>query len=375
MKPFLSVLFVLAVLFSVTFSAMAEEETSAASMICMEAGTRTVLFEKDADTRRPMASTTKIMTALIVLENAALTDVFTVSESAAAVTGSRMGLLPEDRVSVWDLLHMLMLESANDAAETLAENVAGSCSAFVELMNERAKEMGLTDTHFANPHGLPDDNHYTTARELAVLTAEAMRNRMFRQLVSTKTIRLDYHGLVLSNSNRLLRRRPDVTGVKTGFTKKAGRCLVSSAERDRIRILCVTLNDGNDWNDHISVQDRAFSRVSSYPAAKAGTLKVSIPLLGSDVSSICAFAAEDLIGAAVDGKEPDYTVCFLTPPACHAPVRAGDPAGTAVLFFNGRIAAEVPLFYAQSVAVSDKKEHAFARFRFCFSKLLQYLLP
>ena len=359
MKPFLSVLFVLAVLFSVTFSAVAEEETSAASMICMEAGTRTVLFEKDADTRRPMASTTKIMTALIVLENAALTDVFTVSESAAAVTGSRMGLLPEDRVSVWDLLHMLMLESANYAAETLAENVAGSCSAFVELMNERAREMGLTDTHFANPHGLPAKEHCTTARELALLTCAAYENADFRRIVATQYVTVPWNGhpydRAMKNKNKMLTLCEGGNGVKTGYTKAAGRCLVSGALRQGMQLVCVVLNAPDMWNDSLRLLDAGFADFSMTTVLDSLEPVAELPCAFADRTA-SVLPMWDAVVPLRAGE--DVEIALELPEKLTSGVARGEVLGYAIIGIKEMEPVHVPLIAGETVVMPQRAGYA-----------------
>lgn len=238
--------------------------TSAKAHILMEASTGAVLAQRNPDTRLPMASTTKIMTALVVAEALPLSEQVVIPPEAVGIEGSSVYLIEGEILTVEELLYSLLLESANDAAVALACAVSGSSEEFAERMNRRAADMGLSDTHFRNPHGLDADDHYTTARELALISRAALENETIRTIVSTqkKTIRL--HGdegvRLLVNHNRLLRAYDGCIGLKTGYTKKTGRCLVSAAERDGVRLIAVTLGAPDDWQDHENLLDYGFSR-------------------------------------------------------------------------------------------------------------------
>ena len=213
------------------------------NVIVIDRKTRTVLYEKEAYKQIPMASTTKIMTCIIALENANLKDIVTVSQKAASIHGSTLGIDKNSQISMQDLLYGLMLRSGNDCAIAIAEYISGSVEEFANLMNQKAAYLGLTNTHFVTPHGLDDDNHYTTAYELAILTNYALQNEYFKQIVSCKTatITLNNQSRIISNTNELLGNLDGVYGVKTGFTFNAGRCLVSSCKRDNLDIIVVVL--------------------------------------------------------------------------------------------------------------------------------------
>ena len=234
---------------SVTVGA-APENISAVSAIVIEADTGTALWEKNADEHRAMASTTKIMTALLTIEAGGLDREFTVDPLAILVEGTSMGLREGDRVSRRDLLYGILLPSGNDAANAAAVSVSGSIGAFVELMNSRAQELGLSNTHFVTPSGLDADGHYTTARDLAKLAAFAMKNEVFREVAACKSAEVEFgnppYKRTLYNSNKMLRRYDGAIGVKTGFTDNARRCLVSAAERDGVTLVAVTLNAGDE---------------------------------------------------------------------------------------------------------------------------------
>lgn len=208
--------------------------------IAMELNSGLIMHEKCADKQLPMASTTKIMSALIIAEDCDLSEVITVPDQAVGIEGSSIYLKYGEQISIKDLLYGLMLRSGNDSACALAIHHSGSVEKFVEKMNERAKEIGAKDTHFANPSGLPDNTHYTTARDLCNIARTAMQNEVFREVVGTKNYSGDFR--VFVNKNKLLTNLDGANGVKTGYTEKAGRCLVSSAERDGMDVVCVVLN-------------------------------------------------------------------------------------------------------------------------------------
>lgn len=240
----------------------------AASAVIIDGKSGAVLYEKNASVRLPMASTTKIMTALAVIKYADLNATVTVDKKAAGVEGSSIYLREGEKMTVLDLLYGLMLESGNDAATALAIGCFGSEEACCDKMNEISHALGLIDTHFDNVHGLDSDNHYTTAYELARITAEAMKNPIFKQLVSTKNHTTSSESpKYFSNHNRLLRSYNGAVGVKTGYTSLSGRCLVSAAERENELYIAVTLNDRNDWQDHAEMLDFAFDNHTSVEIA------------------------------------------------------------------------------------------------------------
>ena len=230
-------------------------QLSATAAILMDADSGEVLYEKDAARRMRIASTTKIMTALVVLEHARLTDTITVTGDHM-VEGSSMYLKPGEVVTVEELLYGLLLCSGNDAALALAD-CCGGLEAFVAAMNDKAAALGMTDTSFANPNGLDDEKHYSTARDMAVLAAYAAQDPTFRRICSTRTATVG--GRTMTNHNKLLSQVEGCIGMKTGYTKAAGRTLVSCAERQGRRLVAVTLCDGNDWADHKALYEMGFA--------------------------------------------------------------------------------------------------------------------
>lgn len=228
--------------------------------IAMELESGNILYARNIDAKLPMASTTKIMTALIVAEDCDLSEVITVPDIAVGVEGSSIYLKKEERISVKDLLYGLMLRSGNDAACALAVHHSGSVEKFVDKMNERAKELGADNTHFKNPSGLPDDEHYTTAKDLCNIARHAMSNDVMKEVVSTRQYNGDFRQFL--NKNKLLNSLDGANGVKTGYTKKAGRCLVSSAERDNMDVVCVVLNCYDMYERSATIINNCFAKYS-----------------------------------------------------------------------------------------------------------------
>lgn len=247
-------LWVLCLIFCITPAVAEALEVSATAAVLMDADMGQVLYEKNGDRQMLIASTTKIMTALVVLEHAAPDDVITVTPDHMA-EGSSMYLRAGETVRVEELLYGLLLCSGNDAALALTE-CAGGLVPFVALMNEKAAALGMAHTSFANPNGLDADGHYSTARDMAVLAAAAVENPTFRRICSSRSVTIGQR--TMENHNRLLRQMEGCVGLKTGYTQAAGRTLVSCTERDGCRLVAVTLQDGNDWADHAALYDYGF---------------------------------------------------------------------------------------------------------------------
>lgn len=318
----------------------------------------------DVSERLPMASTTKIMTALLAVESGRLDETITVPAEAVNVEGTSMGLRPEERITLRAVVYGLMLRSGNDAANTIAMVLDGSLESFAARMNRRAARLGLQDTHFMNPSGLDAAGHYTTALDLARLGAAAMNNADFRQIVGTKRIRVSYDGIpngrVLTNHNRLLGTLDGVNGIKTGYTKKALRCLVTSATRDGVTLVLATLNDPNDWDDHTALLAEGFDRLH------ARQLPVSVPsalaVVGGTSARVAVEAPESLTAALQDGEAARAQVEIDLPRFVYAPVRKGQRLGEAVCRVDGVKAASTPLYAAGEVPLSQKPAGWWARF-------------
>lgn len=258
---------------------------SAQSAVLMCAENREILYEKNASLPLGMASTTKLMTALVVTEQTGAERVISVPPAATGIEGSSIYLSAGEKLTVEELLYALLLSSANDAAVALALTVSPTVEDFCALMNKKASELGLTHTHFQNPHGLHHEEHYTTARELGIIASAVLEVPLLRRIVATKKATISHDGKpdrrLLVNHNRLLSLYPDAIGMKTGFTKKTGRTLVSAAERDGLTLIAVTLNAPDDWNDHKKLLDYGFSQYEMVTFAEAGACRYAMPVTGS----------------------------------------------------------------------------------------------
>ncbi len=315
-------------------------EVSARACIVTEANSGRVLYQKNPDTPLPMASTTKIMTALVALENLDKSAPVTVSSSAAGVEGSSMYLQEGEILTLEELLYGLMLSSGNDAAVAIAEQLGGIPS-FVEKMNQKAETLGLSNTRFQNPNGLPQEGHHSSARDMASLTAAALENPDFARIVATKTKTIEgegkAHARALTNHNKLLRMYEGCIGVKTGFTKAAGRCLVSAAEKEGMTLICVTLNAPDDWSDHITLYHSLFSAYQP----ESPQLQGEIPLVHANQTALPYTLGADFSYPVKEGE----TLTLLPDPIdrLSAPVSPGDPCGTARVFLDGKEIAALPL--------------------------------
>ena len=267
-------------------------ELSAQSAILIEAESGASILEKNPSIRLPMASTTKIMTALVALELASPDTVITVNSSAIGIEGSSIYLVEGEQLTLEELLYALLLESANDAAIAIAIGVCGSVEQFCERMNQKALQLGLCDTHFTNPHGLDDAEHYTTAHDLAQIARAALQNELIATIVATRKTTIPHAGedgvRLLVNHNKLLRLCEDCIGVKTGYTSQSGRCLVSAAERNGVTVIAVTLNAPNDWNDHQALFEYGFSCYARTLLCSEGEFRIPIPVVGGKDSYVLA---------------------------------------------------------------------------------------
>ncbi len=319
-------------------------EISAASAVVMYAD-GSCIYEKNADERRLIASTTKLMTALVAVELREPDRLIEVAGSCCGIEGSSMYLAPCQLVTADELIAGLLLCSGNDAAEALAVGLCGSEAAFVEKMNEKAASLGLRDTAFANPHGLDAEGHYSTARDLAKLMLACMENERFARLCALPSLQVGEQCYV--NHNKLLGLCEGCLGGKTGYTRAAGRCLASCCEREGTRFVCVTLSAPDDWNDHLRLYDAAF-------AAYANTLAVSteeryeIPVAGGTEGKAVAAPEEEIRLFLPRGERLEFV--RELPRFTFAPVRAGACAGRIVVLRGGEAAAEVRLIYLRGVA-------------------------
>lgn len=325
---------------------------SAKGAVVIEMNTGKVLYDKNGRERLPMASTTKIMSALLTAESGGLDERFTVDADAIKVEGSSMGLQEGDIVSKRILMYGMLLPSGNDAANAAAVAVSGSVPKFVQLMNDRAKQLGLRNTHFVTPSGLDDDTdeHYSTAYDMALLARAAIDNGIFREICGTPRVKLSFgsppYDRWLVNTNKLLTSFDGVIGVKTGFTDKAGRCLVSACERNGTTLVCVTLNDRNDWADHKALYDSCFGLCEEYTLSAED---ISVPVVGGTEESISCYSPGVKISLPIGENENVISVTAVKP-FVYAPVTQKESVGVVRYYCNGREIASSPVFTKLSVS-------------------------
>ncbi len=318
---------------------------SAESAILIDAASGRVLFEKNSHSPMAQASTTKIMTALIALERGDPDKPVQIDPRAIGVEGSSVYLRVGEAMTLRELIYCLMLASANDAAAAIAYEIAGGITEFAELMNKKARELGLFSTHFENPHGLHTNDHKTTASELARLTAYALKNEAFAEIVSCKTKIIDTNVTrhALSNHNRLLRSYEGCIGVKTGFTKSSGRCLVSAARRDGLTLIAVTLRAPDDWNDHRAMLDYGFSHYRAVPLCHAGQSFYEMPVVSGEAGRVFCVAERELYFATA--SEAEITVIVECRRFLFGLPESGVPAGRVIFYRDGEPIGEMRLIY------------------------------
>ncbi|MBQ8556331.1 MAG: D-alanyl-D-alanine carboxypeptidase [Clostridia bacterium] len=355
MKKLLMALAVSALLLFPCRAQAEEVGTSAAACVIIDEATGRVLLEHNADASLPMASTTKVMTALLALENGDLDAPVTCSRNAFGVPGTSIYLAQGETLTLRDMLYGLMLASGNDAATAIAEHIGGTVEDFCAMMTARAAELGCTGTVFLTPHGLPCEGHYTTAQDLALIAREAMTHDFFREVVGTTRATIPWEGRdydrVLNNKNKLLTTYEGATGIKTGYTKKAGRCLVFGAERNGMRIIGVVLNCYDWFNEAARLMDMAFERYEAVTMLEAGDIAGTLPVAMSNNMTVDAVLASDLKGVAAKGSIP--TVEIDLPDTLEAPVLTGQQLGTARLISGGVTICETPLLASCDVARDD----------------------
>lgn len=358
---FLIIALFLILLFAFFATVIFSESTlnlSAKSAVLYEPVTKSFLYSKNADQRLPMASTTKIMTALVALENFPCDKIVSIHEEAVGIEGSSLYLKANECFKMKDLITGLMLRSANDAAVAIAYAVSGGVEEFSSLMNQRASALGLNDTHFTNPHGLDSPDHYTTARELALIASEALKNDTFKEIVSTKKATLtnaDGDVRLVTNHNKLLSMYEGAIGVKTGFTKKSGRSLVGASERDGLLFITVTINAPDDWNDHKKLFDYGYSTLSLKHLAKKDDLCYNVPVVNSDKEFITVTNTEAMdIILRTDETVPEMSISL--PKYVAAPIKKGDIIGKAIFIQDGKKIAEVDLVALEDAYARGRKK-------------------
>ena len=339
--------------------------THAQAAVVIDAASGRVLFAHNETERLPMASTTKIMTALLALEQDRQDVSFTVDPDAIQVEGSSMGLQKGDQVTLDALAIGMLLPSGNDAANAAAVRIAGSKQAFAELMNERAAELGMENTHFVTPSGLSDPEHYSSALDLALLAREALQNKRFAEICRQSKMKLQYgnppYDRWLTNHNRLLRNGIGAVGVKTGFTKAAGRCLVSAVERGGVTLIVVTLNCPNDWNEHTRLYDAFFSQMHAENPVETLS-SVSVPVTGGVKDQVvCTFQPTAPVVLLADEA---MDVRVAASPMLFAPVKKGQVVGHAQFLVDGVPVGESVLTAGEDIALRQKTKQTFWQWLF-----------
>ncbi len=368
----IAILSLAALIFSIFTISVASADSfsvSAKAAVLYEPETKTFLYKKNANTRLPMASTTKIMTAVVALENADIDDIIIVDSRAVGIEGSSAYLSLGDTYTLSDMLYALLLQSANDAAVAIACGISGSVDAFVELMNEKAAELELADTHFENPSGLDSPEHYTTAHDLALIAAHALKNEKFKEITSTYKKRITPivgSERLFVNHNKLLKLYDDAIGVKTGFTKKSGRCLVGAAERCGLSFITVTLDAPNDWSDHEKMLDFGFESLENRVLADVGEYSFDIPIIGAENQTVHAEnteAARKILKKSAKNITKDIELIRYGV----APIKKGDILGKITFSIDGEI------IYTLNIAATEdikqaKKENMLSKLLDKFKK-------
>ena len=321
------------------------QAVSARRAIVMDAATGRVLYEKDADQRSLIASTTKIMTALVVCEQCNVLDRMRIPKEAVGIEGSSMYLREGEQLTLETMLYGLLLCSGNDAALAIADAVGGSQEKFVAMMNAKAKELGMTGSSFANPNGLDAEGHYSTALDMAKLACAAVNNETLVRIASTKSVTIG--GRTMTNHNKLLHYVDGCLGLKTGYTKAAGRTLVSCAEKNGQRLIAVTLQDGNDWADHQALYEYGFSAYPARTCAVRGQALTQASVSGGVSPTVPLIAGAGFCYPAAETERLTTRICLDEP--LRAPVSAGKTVGAAVFCLNGTEIGRVPLVAGRTV--------------------------
>ncbi len=355
MKRFAAAFLSIAVLFcALPVYASATVSVSATAAVLIDADTGAVLYSKNQDKRLAMASTTKIMTALLALENEQKSQSFTVDSKAIRVEGSSMGLVEGDKVTLYTLAVGMLMLSGNDAANAAAVFMAGNNASFADKMNERAAEIGMKNTNFVTPSGLDDENHFSTAYDMALLGAEAIKNAEFLEICSKSQYTVEFGAepsrRTLYNHNRLLKEVDGCIGIKTGFTKKAGRCLVSAVRRGGRTLVCVTLKAPSDWSDHKKLYDYGFSL---YNESEIEVEPIELQIVNSEKEFVAALPKETPKIMARQGEK--ISVKTKMRPFEYAPVYSGQIVGSLCVEVDGAEVYETELILSESAHAKNEK--------------------
>ncbi len=334
--------------------AIKDVQCSASGMAMLELDSGRLIMQKDAHKKLPMASTTKIMTAITVIEHTKCLDkTITIPDEAVGVEGSSIYLQHGEKLSVRDLLYGLMLQSGNDCAVALAITVGGSIENFAEMMNSLAKQIGANNTHFVNPHGLHDDEHYTTAYDLALISAYAMRNPIFAEIVDTKKYKTTWkdhdYGRVIVNKNKILSTFDGGNGIKTGFTKKAGRCLVSSAKRNGTTLICVVLNCGPMFEECSRLMDIGFEKLITSDIISTNVPLETVKIKNGKRDRVNVGLESIIHYPLTEDEIRQLHFEFELPDEISAPVKMGERIGKIHIYLENKLLFSEDLFTMDSV--------------------------
>ena len=373
-KRFLAAFIVFSILSSFCVKVNAAElALSAESAILINAETNEVIYEKNAYEKRGMASTTKIMTAILAIEMGNMKKSYIAKEEDVRIEGTSIGLKAGDKITLETLVCGMLLESGNDAANVTARVIGKSIEGFVSLMNKKAKEIGMESTCFNNPSGLTAEGHFSTAFDMAVLGSYAIKNQQFREICSLTSFRASYgnpeYQRTFRNHNKLLSSVEGAFGIKTGFTKASGRCLVSAAERDGVTLVAVTLSAPDDWNDHKKLFQYGFERVKAYNV-DFNADEIKIDVVGSDNKSIGVKLTNSLTYTALS-EENTPEIVVLCDKFLYSGVKKGDTVGFVRVYSdNGTVLCESDLISVENAPMNfTEKENEMS----CFDKIKDFL--
>lgn len=356
---FLIIAFLLNIFLIIPYSEAAEisgnkPQTSGKAVVLMDANSGRVLYEKNSHKRLSQASLTKIMTGFLAAENAHLNKNVKVSEYAANTPECSIYLEPGEILTQEELLYAAMLNSANDAATALAESVSGSEKDFVKLMNKRAAQLGMKDTHYTNPHGLEAEGHYSSAYDLALLSKKALSNQVFAETVKTKYKKIPWAGhdeeRVLINMNRLLYRYDNAIGIKTGYTKEAGNCVVGAARKGDMTLIAVSMNSPAVYDDLQKMLDYGFENYQMVALNKSQPISVNVKVVHGTSSTVVIQSADSLMIAATAEEIPYLTYSIVPPLQVEAPIKEGSALGSCKVYINGKQITAIDLLATKSVA-------------------------
>ncbi|WP_087677563.1 D-alanyl-D-alanine carboxypeptidase family protein [Garciella nitratireducens] len=353
-KKILFFIFIFIFILSIQITSASNLNISCESAIVIEQNTGRILYSKNIDRKRAMASTTKIMTAIVAIENGHLDDIITISQNAAEIEGSSIYLEANEHLTLEELLYGLMLRSGNDAAYAIAEYIGGgNVEKFINMMNRKAEEIGANNTHFMNPHGLHDKQHYTTAHDLAKITAYAMKNETFKKIISTKnkTISWENHewNRSLTNKNKMLWNYQGGNGVKTGYTTDAGKCFVSSAFRNNIQLIAVVLKSNDIWKDATALLDYGFDHYKPYKVISKEDYLKSISVIEGTKDRIRTYSKKDVIIPIRKEEKDKIQVKIVLPEEIQAPVMREQIVGKLEVYVNNEKIDSTDIYVKDSI--------------------------